>query len=130
MARRKKEDSKLLTETELIIMNAIWPMGECTVHEVVDTLDQTHSFAYNTVSTIMRVLEKKSVLQSRKEGRSHFYSPLLKKLDYESIGIDHLVLNVFDKTPSTLVKRLIDNKNLSETELKEIQHLLNQRLEQ
>jgi predicted transcriptional regulator len=74
-------------------------------------------------------LEQKKILGSRKEGRGHIYLPLVKKEEYEATSLHHLVNKVFDGEPSTLVKRLIESKDLNAEELKEIKKLLNQRLE-
>lgn len=125
----KKIESKLLTETELELMSILWKLGQGSVNEVLAELPQERDLAYTSVSTILRILEQKKVLASRKEGRGHIYLPLIKKEEYESTSLHHLVSKVFDGEPSTLVKRLIESKDLDAEELKEIKKLLNQRLE-
>jgi predicted transcriptional regulator len=125
----KKNDTKLLTETELELMNILWKLNEGTVNDVIAELPKERDLAYTSVSTIMRILEQKKILASRKEGRGHTYFPLVKKEDYEATSLNHLVSKVFDGEPSTLVKRLIESKDLDAQELKEIRKILNQRLE-
>jgi predicted transcriptional regulator len=125
----KKTECKLLTETELELMSILWRLGQGSVNDVLAELPQERDLAYTSVSTILRILEQKKILGSRKEGRGHIYLPLVKKEEYEATSLHHLVNKVFDGEPSTLVKRLIESKDLNAEELKEIKKLLNQRLE-
>jgi predicted transcriptional regulator len=125
----KKTDSKLLTETELELMNILWKLGEGSVNDVIAELPKERDLAYTSVSTILRILEQKKIVTSRKEGRGHIYHPLVKKEAYETTSLQHLVKKVFDGEPSTLVKRLIESKDLNPEELKEIRKILNQRIE-
>jgi predicted transcriptional regulator len=125
----KKADSKLLTETELELMRILWKLGQGSVNDVIAELPKERDLAYTSVSTILRILEQKKILGNRKEGRGHVYLPLIKKKEYEATSLNHLVSKVFDGEPSTLVKRLIESKDLDPEELKEIRKLLNQRLE-
>ena len=118
---------KLLTEVELELMNIIWHLGEASVNDVIAELPADRDLAYTSVSTILRILEQKKVLGARKEGRGHIYFPTLLKEKYESTSLHHLVENVFDGTPASLVKRLLDSENISPDELKSIKKLFNER---
>jgi predicted transcriptional regulator len=80
--------------------------------------------AYTSASTIIRILEQKGFVESRKEGKAHFYRPLLEKETYEERTLDHVITNVFDGTPTSLVKRLIGAKNLSKKDKEAIQKML------
>src|ERR1700722_13868432 len=91
---------KLLTEVELELMAILWKLKEGTVHEVLEQLTSERDLAYTTVSTMLRILEQKKILKSRKEGRGHIYFPLLTKDEYEATSLHHLVKKVFDGTPS------------------------------
>ena len=120
--------SKLLTEVELELMNIIWRLGEGSVHDVQGALNADRELAYTSVSTILRILEQKKVLGSKKQGRGHVYFPILTKEDYEGTSLHHLVENVFDGTPESLVRRLLDTEKLSKEEIKAIKNLLKERL--
>ena len=126
---KKSAESKLLTETELELMTILWKLNEASVNDVLNELPKSRHLAYTSVSTILRILEQKKVLVSRKEGRGHIYSPLIKKGQYESTSLQHLVAKVFDGDPSTLVRRLIESKDLDSSELEQIRELLNKRIE-
>ena len=121
---KKIADDKMLTETELELMNILWKLREGSVNEVIEQLPPERNLAYTSVSTILRILEQKGVVKTRKEGRGHIYIPLLKKADYESKAVKHVVERVFEGTPMALVRQLLDSDQLSETDLKELKKLI------
>jgi BlaI family transcriptional regulator, penicillinase repressor len=122
VGRKKKENSKILTEMELKIMKVVWKLNEATVHDVLNELGE--EYAYNTVSTIIRVLEQKGFTQNRKEGRSHFYSATITKESYEETSLENLTTNLFDDAPLSLVKRLVGSKKISALEIEELKQFL------
>ncbi len=124
MGRKKKVHNKILTEAELKLMNIIWLLDEATVHQVIEKLSEVENYAYNTASTIMRILEKKGFLVSRKSGRSHIYLPSISKEEYEFIGVNHMVDDLFGGTPVALIRRLLGGTKLSGNDLRELKELL------
>lgn len=130
MARPKRNRRpKLLTETELELMTALWQAGEGTVRDVRERLPKHRDLAYTSVSTILRILEKKKLVRARKDGKAHVYAPTVSKAEYEDRSLRHLAEKVFDGTPSAMVLRLLDDEGLSHDELREIQQRLMERLE-
>ena len=125
-AKTKESDGKLLTETELELMTILWRLEQGTVADVIDQLPKERDLAYTSVSTILRILEQKSILKTRKEGRGHVYIPQIKKPEYEAKTIKHVVDRVFDGTPMALVRQLLDSDQLNENDLKELKFLINQ----
>lgn len=120
----KKSLSNLLTEVELEIMNILWSLNEGSVRDVLARLPEERNLAYTSASTMLRILEKKKIVRSRKDGKSHIYIPVLKKQDYEESTLSHVVTNIFDGTPSNLVKRLVNTSDLSDVEREEIKKIL------
>ncbi len=113
-----------LTEVELELMTILWKISEGTVNDVLAALPSTRKLAYTSVSTILRILEQKGIVGSRKEGRGHVYIPRLTKDVYEATTLHHLVKRVFDGTPAALVRRLLETERLSEGELEELREIL------
>ncbi len=127
MKKKTKDlESKLLTETELELMTILWKLGEGSVNEVIEQLPTERDLAYTSVSTILRILEQKGIVKTRKEGRGHIYTPQVKKSDYEAKAVQHVVDRVFDGTPVALVRQLLDTGQLDETDLKELKKLIEQ----
>jgi len=129
MARkfRPKPIEKPLTPTELDMMNIIWRHGTCSVHQIVEELPGERRLAYTSVSTVVRILEKKGFLESEAEGRTHMYTAAVTKQSYQTKTLDKLVTNLFDGKPSLLVQHLIDSRQLSADEIQELRHSLRAR---
>lgn len=123
-AKSKEVESKKLTDTELELMNILWEINEGTVNEVMEKLPPNRDLAYTSVSTILRILEQKQILKTRKEGRGHSYIPILKKTDFESSTLQHVINNVFAGAPVALVRQLINSAHIKEQELEEIKKLI------
>ncbi len=129
MAKKKNPPpEKLLTQVELELMSILWKLGSGSVHEVILQLASDRALAYTSVSTILRILESKGFLETRKQGRGHQYVPVISKAAYESTTVQDVVTRVFDGTPTTLVRRLLEVGDLSREDLREIQALLEEKL--
>jgi predicted transcriptional regulator len=118
------EADKPLTPVELELMQIVWRLGEVSVADVLAALPVERKLAYTSVSTVLRILEQKGVVHSRKVGRGHVYSALLAREDYEARSVRHLVETVFDGTPSALVERLVEAVPLSPEEVEQLRKLL------
>jgi predicted transcriptional regulator len=121
---RQSVPRRTLTAVELEMMNVIWRLGPCSVSQVQAALQPQRELAYTSVSTIIRILEQKGFVTSRKAGRAHLYCAAISKQDYQALSLEHLVNKVFDQTPSLLVQRLLDSGSLSAQELARIRALL------
>ena len=122
--RNRRGNPKPLTATELEMMNVIWRIGPCSVAQVLEQLGPTRELAYTSVSTMVRILEQKGYVTSERAGRGHLYSAAIAKEDYQAVSLKHLVDNVFEGTPTLMVKRLLDSNALTEDELSQNKTLL------
>lgn len=128
MGRKKKEVSEILTELELSIMQILWRVGCGGVADVQMELPEDKPLAYTTVSTVLRLLEKKGFVMSEKEGRAHIYLPAVAQEAYEAKHLNHVVKSVFSDTPMRMVKRLLDTEDMSVEDIHELRRLLNDRV--
>ncbi|MEM6891218.1 MAG: BlaI/MecI/CopY family transcriptional regulator [Pseudomonadota bacterium] len=124
----KKKRNELLTEVELEFMNELWALGEGTVRDVLKRLPKDRNLAYTSGATILRILEQKEFVTSRKEGKSHVYIPTLAKDAYQTRSLKHLSAKLFDGTPASLVAALVNDEELSEEALGQIRALVDRRL--
>ena len=116
---------KLLTETELEMMQVLWSRGEGTVNDVLEGLPPARAdLAYTSVSTILRILEKKGFVDNRKDGRAHIYRPLITQSDYEGRSVNHVVETVFRGERIGLMRRLLGAGDIDAAELAELKKLL------
>lgn len=118
------EAPRPLTPVELELMQIVWRQGEVSVADVLAALPPDRKLAYTSVSTVLRILEQKGVVQSRKVGRGHLYSARVPREVYEAQSVRHLVETVFDGTPSALVARLVEAVPLAPEEVEQIKKLL------
>lgn len=126
VTRKRPARPRLLTQAELEIMRALWRIEEGTVHQVLENLPSGRRLAYTSVSTMLRILEQKQVVGSRREGtgRSHVYFPRVPKEEYEARSLRDLIGRVFDGAPVSLVRCLVENQDLSPHDLAAIRSLL------
>lgn len=124
----KKKKNALLTEVELEFMNELWALGEGTVRDVLEQLPDDRDLAYTSGATILRILEAKDFVTSRKKGKSHIYTPTLAKDVYQSRSLKDLSQKLFDDTPASLVAALVNDEELSEEALGQIRALVDRRL--
>lgn len=106
-------------------MTVVWDLEKATVKEVLSHLQKERTFAYTTVATVMKILEQKGFLACLKESYAHVFVPRISKHDYEGACLQHVVTNVFDGEPIALVHRLLDAKKLNQSEIQEIENILN-----
>jgi len=125
---KKRDSVKTLTPVELEVMSAVWDLGPTTVKEVQGHLPKERGLAYTTVATMMKILEGKGILKSEKGEKAHLFSPLLQREEYAAESVKSLTQKVFSKSPTLLVKHLLEESGLTQEELKEIQALVKERL--
>jgi predicted transcriptional regulator len=103
-------------------------LGEGTVRDVLDQLPGDRNLAYTSAATILRILEQKEFVTSRKEGKKHVYMPALEKDVYQTRSLRDLSMKLFDDTPASLVARLVDDDEMTEETLGQIRALVDRRL--
>ncbi|HUA16072.1 MAG TPA: BlaI/MecI/CopY family transcriptional regulator [Verrucomicrobiae bacterium] len=121
MARSK---SATLTEAELRIMNVLWERGSATVHDVLETLPSKPALAYNSVLTIIRILEKKGYVKHVKDKRAHVYTPQIGRQDATRSEVQHLVSRFFGNSHELLVLNILEDSSIDAEELERLRHLL------
>jgi len=118
--------SPTLTDGELRLMRVLWERGESTVSDVVDTLAVRPKPAYNTVLTLLRIMERKGYVTHRKDGRAFMFRPVLGRADASRSALRTLVQRFFEGSPRLLMLNLLDDDQLSPDALKQ----LKQRIEE
>ena len=123
MARPVNKGESDLTRAELELMQVIWKKEKVLVHDILDDLPEPKP-AYNTVSTLVRVLEKKGFVGHKAYGKTYEYYPLVSKEDYTSRYMTGVLNNFFDGSLSRLVSFFSSNKSISVEETDKILEML------
>lgn len=110
-----RKPSKTFTDKELEIMRVVWELGEATVKDVQERLPGERH--YNSLLTIIRVLERKGQLTYRVEGRTHIYRAKEGKEKARKRVLSHLVEHVFGGSATSLVLHLVEAGDLSGKDL-------------
>ena len=121
-----RKPTATLTEGELRIMDVVWKLGEASVREVTEQLQEKESLAYNTVQTMLRILEDKGYVQHEKRSRSFIYQPLIGRNQARSTALRHLLSKFFDNSPQALMANLLDNEQVDLAELEQLKKLIQQ----
>lgn len=116
-----------LTKAEEQIMHHLWEMKEGIVREIRDKFDEPKP-ARNTVSTVLRVLEKKEFVSHKSYGNLHVYYPLVSKEEYSRTQLSGLMKKYFDNSFSSLATFFAKEKDLSIQELEDLMDETRKRL--
>jgi BlaI family transcriptional regulator, penicillinase repressor len=119
-----RSKSATLTEAELRIMNVLWEKGSATVHEVLQGLPGETALAYNSVLTIIRILEKKGYVNHVKDKRAHVYTPRVDRQAATRFEVRHLVSRFFGNSDELLVLNILEEKSIDADELAHLRLLL------
>jgi BlaI family transcriptional regulator, penicillinase repressor len=114
---------KELTKAEEQIMQILWQLNEGIVKDILEQMPEPKP-AYNTVSTVVRVLEGKGFIDHKAYGNSHVYFPLISEGDYKKFSVDKLMTNYFDNSYKSLVSFIADENKLGVKELDELSALI------
>ncbi|MFY9909057.1 MAG: BlaI/MecI/CopY family transcriptional regulator [Candidatus Sulfotelmatobacter sp.] len=122
-----RNKSATLTEAELRIMNVLWQKGSATVHEVLESLPAKPMLAYNSVLTIVRILEKKGYVKHVKDRRAHVYTPQIAREDASRSEVRRLVSRFFGDSHELLVINILEDKSIDAGELDRLRQLLEEK---
>jgi len=114
---------KELTKAEEQIMQILWQLNEAIVKDILEKIPEPKP-AYNTVSTVVRVLEGKGFIDHKAYGNSHVYFPVISEADYKKFTFDKMMKNYFNDSYKSLVSFIADEKKLGINELDELTKLI------
>jgi predicted transcriptional regulator len=116
----------VFTDRELDIMHVLWGAGSGTAAEVRTLL--ADSLAYNTVLTMLGILEQKGYARHKEAGRAFRYYPTVARRTATTSALRRLTKRLFDGDPRLLVAALVSDRALSEQDLRALKELLDQRV--
>jgi predicted transcriptional regulator len=121
MARRR---SAALTDGELRIMRVLWDRGPATVGDVAERIAASPRPAYNSILTMLRILEGKGFVRHEKNGRAFVYAPVIGRGEARRNAVFHLLHRFFDDSPELLVLDLLGHDEASPEELDRLRDLI------
>ncbi len=109
-----------LTEAEEKIMQILWKIRKGFVKDILEQLPEANKPAYNTVSTIVRILEAKGFVGHTAYGKTHEYYPLIAKSDYTKFYFGNFLKGYFGGSFAGLVSFFAKEENLNLAELEDL----------
>lgn len=111
--------TKQLTKAEEQLMHVLWGLKKGSVQDVIDELPEPQP-AYNTVSTIIRILETKGFVGHEKKGRGYVYYPIIEKEAYSNKSLHKLMNGYFEGSFKSMVSFFVKENNMDIKELESI----------
>lgn len=115
-----------LTRAELEIMQIVWAKGNFLVRDILNCMEEPKP-AYNTVSTIVRILEKKGFVSHRTYGKTYEYYPVINKREYTQQYMKGVLKNFFGGSLSSMVSFFASDSSISAKETDEIMDILSRK---
>ncbi len=116
--------SEILTEAELRVMKVLWERGSGTVQQVLDSIGEKPALAYNSVLTVIRILERKGYLKHIKDGRAHVYAPVVPQEEASRSEIRRLASRFFGNSREDLVLNILEDRGIEAEELARLRKML------
>jgi predicted transcriptional regulator len=125
MSRRP---SSSLTDGELRIMRVLWDLSRATGTEIIERLQATDATvpAYNSVLTMLRILERKGYVRHQKDGRAFTFEPLVDRQVARTSALTNLLTKFFDGSPALLVLDLFGHGSVDTKELSRLRALIDE----
>lgn len=114
---------KELTKAEEQVMEYLWDLERAFVRDILEVFPEPKP-AYTTVSTMVRMLEKKGMVGYKAYGKNHEYYPLVTRKDYARLGFKRVLSKHFNSSIKRFASFFTADTNLTLTELEEMKVML------
>ncbi len=111
-----------LSDLQIAVMRVLWARGECTTAEVAEGLDR--DLAHTTVATLLTRLEKRGVVDARRDGRQIVYRARVAEADVKRTMVADLLGTLFGGDAKALVAHLVREEEIAPGDLDKVRRLL------
>ncbi len=116
---------KKLTRKEEDVMKILWKLKQAFVKDIIDEYDEPKPH-YNTISSLVRLLQEKGIVGFTQFGNTYQYFPLLTKEEYTGSFMKQVVSDYFDNSYKNAGAFFVKEKGLSKSELEELVKMINE----
>jgi BlaI family transcriptional regulator, penicillinase repressor len=113
------KDLKELTRAEDQVMQILWKLNKGFVKDIIEEMPKPKP-AYNTISTIVRILETKGFVGHKAYGKTHEYFPLVSKEKYTRFYLNNMIRGYFNGSFPSLVSFFAKENNLSASDVEKL----------
>lgn len=114
-----------LTKTEERIMQIIWDLDRCLVRNIIEKIPDDPKPPYNTISSVVRMLESKGFLSYKAYGKTYEYFPIISKEEYGQRSFRKVFANYFDNSVENLLSFMAKEENLTAEEIEKLKNIIN-----
>lgn len=118
---------KEITKAQEEILKALWEIEEGAVSDVLNVLQEPKP-AYNTVATVIKVLEKKEYVSHKTYGKTNVYFPKVTQKEYAKSVVKQTVKGFFNGSLNQMVSFFVKDKDLSVGELEELKNMIEEQI--
>jgi BlaI family penicillinase repressor len=119
---------KEITKAQEDVLKAVWEIQNGAVADVLERLPNPKP-AYNTVATVIKVLERKGYIGHRTYGKTHVYYPLVSREEYAHNVVKEAFTGLFNGSLHQMVSPFIRNRSISISDLEELRQMLESEIE-
>ena len=112
-----------LTAKEEEIMQVLWDLKKALVRDIMDKLPNSKQ-PYTTISSIVRILEKKGFVSHKPYGKTHEYYPLISKAEYRRRKFKGFLTEYFDNSIESVVSFLVKEEKITPEEIEELTRMI------
>lgn len=118
-------DDIALSDLQLDLMRVLWRAGEASVADAVAALS-SRDLAHTTVATLLSRLEKRGVVEARRDGRQLLYRPLVSEAQVRRSMVSSLIAQVFRGDSNALLAHLVSEREVAQGDLERVRTLLDE----
>ncbi len=113
-----------LTKTEERIIQIIWKLKNAFVKDIIEAIPEHPKPPYNTISSVVRLLEKKGYVGYKAYGKTYEYFPLVSKSEYRKLYFKSMLLGYFDNSAESLLLFMVKEQKISKEEMEKIRKII------
>lgn len=116
-----------LTKTEERIMQVVWKLKKAFIKDIINALPDDPKPPYNTISSVVRLIEKKGYIGFKAYGKTHEYFPLVSKSEYRKAYFRKLLTGYFDNSVESLMSFMVREQKLTEEDIAKIKDIIDKK---
>lgn len=113
-----------LTKTEERVMQVLWNLKKAFVKDIIEAMPDEPKPPYNTISSVVRLLEKKGYVDYTAYGKTYEYFPAITKAEYRKASFKKMFTGYFDNSVESLLSFMVKEQKLGKDDIKKIQEMI------
>jgi BlaI family penicillinase repressor len=115
-----------LTKTEERVMQVLWDLKRAFVKDIIEAMPDEPKPPYNTISSVVRLLEKKGYVAYKAYGKTYEYFPAISKAEYRKASFKKMFTGYFDNSVESLLSFMVKEQKLGADDIKKIKEIIDQ----